>query len=120
MSGAYQVDHVHYVPDVPEAVWLADDQSDLVVGRFDPRVARAQANRVRDVLLVAFDLGVQFPERQDPSKPFRFSRQVNVETLTPYRKRDGFFNTRPPIKTPLPPTNHPQPCPKPPAYAFTK
>lgn len=65
--GAYQVDHVHHVPDVPEAVCLADDQFDFVVGRLDPRVAHAQADRVRDVLLVAFDLGVQFPGCRDPA-----------------------------------------------------
>lgn len=65
--GAYQVDHVHHVPDVPEAVCLADDQFDLVVGRLDPRVAHAQADCVQDVFLVAFDLGVQFPERRDPA-----------------------------------------------------
>lgn len=64
--GAYQVDHVHHVSDVPEAVCLAGDQFDLVVGRLNPRVARTQADRVRDVLLAAFDLGVQFPERRDP------------------------------------------------------
>lgn len=93
MSEAYQVDHVHRVPDVPEAVCFADGQFDLVVGRLGPRVARARADRAPDVSLVAFDLGVQFPERRDLSKPFRFSREVNVETLTPYRKRDGFFNT---------------------------
>lgn len=63
--GTYQVNHVHHVPDVPETVYLADDQSDLVLGRHDPRVARARANRVRDVHLVAFDLGVQFLERWD-------------------------------------------------------
>lgn len=59
--GVYQVDHVHRVSDVPEAVCLAGDQFDLVVGRLNPRVARTQADRVRDVLLAAFDLGVQFP-----------------------------------------------------------
>lgn len=55
--GAYWVDNVHLVTDVPETVCLADGQFDLVVGCIDSRVAHAQANRVQDVLLVAFDRG---------------------------------------------------------------
>ena len=58
--------HLAHVPDVPVALYPADDQFDLVVSRLDPRVVHVPADRVRDVLLVAFDLDVRFPERRNP------------------------------------------------------
>lgn len=97
MSGAYQVHHVHHVPEVPEAVCLADDQSDLVVGRLETRVARAQANRARDVPLVAFDLGVQFPGRRGillwfdhHSQCFRSVSAWSASVVPGRSRRDSF------------------------------
>jgi hypothetical protein len=70
--GAYRVDYVHHVSDVPVALYPADDQFDLVVSRLDPRVVHVPADRVRDVLLVAFDFDVRFLERRNPFN--RYSR----------------------------------------------
>lgn len=70
--GAYRVGYVHHVPDVPVALYPADDQFDLVVSRLDPRVVHVPADRVLDMLLVAFDLDVRFPECRNPFN--RYSR----------------------------------------------
>ena len=55
---ANQVYHVQHILYVTKAISLANDQFDLVVCSFDPRVAHPEPDGVQDMGLMPLDLAV--------------------------------------------------------------
>ena len=45
--------------NIPKAICLTDDQLDFVVSCFDSRITQTEADRIKDMLLVTFDLFVE-------------------------------------------------------------